>query len=143
MKRTLLAILAAAATLLVASCSSFDIPGTRWAGKAKGTISMGGLSATVGMCDTLQFTGEASGKLIQKSYTEAMGTTVEGEATTTDFSYKFDGSEGTITMNSKSHPFTYNRRDKSLTVEVVVKGEEGYDEFVQSFGSNSITFKMY
>ena len=143
MKKTVISTLIAVTMLLVVSCSSFDIPGTRWAGTASGTMSVGGMSATVGMCDTLQFSSDRAGKLIQKSYTEAMGMTNEGERTSIDFSYKFDGSEGTITFNRKSHPFTYNRGDKTLTVEMVVKDEAGYDEFVQSFGSNKVTFKMY
>lgn len=140
------AILAAAAAILMitsAACSKFDIPGTRWQATVSGQMSMGGFTATVGSHDTLTFTGENAGKLLQQPFTEAYGMVTDGESTTVDFTYTFDGSGGTITFNRKSHPFTFDRGKKELTLEVILPDEEGYNEYIQTFSNNKVSFKMY
>ncbi len=143
MKKTILTALAAITMMLTISCNKFDIPGTRWQGTAAGQVSMGGFDATIGSHDTLTFTSETAGNLVQRPFSEAFGMVTDGESTTTNFTYTFDGSEGTITFNQKRHPFSYNSKRKELTLQIITPGEEGYDEYIQTFSKPEVSFKMY
>lgn len=143
MKKILLAAAASAVMLFAVSCERFDIPGTRWAGYTAGTMNAGGVELQIGTNDTLTFTGEAAGRLIRKEYASMAGVYQDGETTSIEFTYKFDGTNGTITFNKKAHPFTYNKKNKELTLQIITPDEPGYTEYMQTFVHNEIYFKMY
>ena len=137
-----MAALAAAMALISVSCERFDIPGTRWAGVAASQMEVAGITINFGFNDTLTFTSENAGRLVQQSWTYPSADE-EGVRTSIDFTYKFDGTNGTLTYNQKAHPFSYNKKNGELTLKYILPDEPGYDEYVATFYHNEIYFKMY
>lgn len=137
-----MAAMAAMVMLLTASCENFEIPGTRWAGMSAGQVEVAGFTLNFGINDTLTFTSENAGRLVQQAWSYGVEY-VEGDRTTIEFTYKFDGTNGTLTYNRKAHPFKYNKKTGELTLQYILPDEPGYDEYVEQFYHNEVYFKMY
>ena len=131
MKKTLFLALLACVTMVFTSCNKEkELPGTSW--KTHTVIdqdmSMEGITAHINMVmdATMKFTDATKGTMdmTTSGSMSAMGMTfpIDTEEETITFTYTFDGEKGTLT--GKDHtgaestlPFTYNKKDKSWSLE--------------------------
>lgn len=137
MKKLFLMTFVACFAMMFASCEKdVELNGTTWHAHDTATqqITQMGITvdAAVDMDCTIAFADATSGTLT----TTLGGTiTVFGETQTvpqqtyTDgFSYTFDGKTGVLTSTDPNEtetiPFTYNKKDKSIDVEINQKDEE-------------------
>lgn len=137
MKKTLFVALLACFTLMFASCNKEkELNGTKWKTHTTTSqqINMEGVAATVNMTidGTMEFTSTTAGSmtLTISGSVSAMGMTfpMDAETNTEGFTYTFDGESGVLTATDEDEtvtlPFTYNKKDNTITVTMKEKDEE-------------------
>lgn len=138
MKKTLLVALLACLTIMFASCKKEKtLNGTNWKTHTTTTQQVGegalSLTANITFDGTMSFTDATNGSMtINFSGTaEGMGLSnpIESQNLTRTFTYTFDGEKGTLT--GKDHtgaestlPFTYNKKDNTITISENMVDEE-------------------
>ena len=138
MKKTLFLALLACVTMVFTSCNKEkELPGTSW--KTHTVIdqdmTMEGITAHLNMImdGTMKFTDATNGTMTITSSgsISAMGMTLplDSDEETTVFTYTFDGEQGTITMTDEedgsiSVPFTYNKKENTITISQKEVDEE-------------------
>ena len=138
MKKTLFLALLACVAMVFTSCNKEkELPGTSW--KTHTVIdqdmTMEGITAHLNMImdGTMKFTDATNGTMTITSSgsISAMGMTLplDSDEETTVFTYTFDGEQGTITMTDEedgsiSVPFTYNKKENTITISQKEVDEE-------------------
>ena len=138
MKKTMILALLACVTMVFTSCNKEkELPGTSW--KTHTVIdqdmTMEGITAHLNMImdGTMKFTDATNGTMTITSSgsISAMGMTLplDSDEETTVFTYTFDGEQGTITMTDEedgsiSVPFTYNKKENTITISQKEVDEE-------------------
>lgn len=138
MKKTMFLALLACVTMVFTSCNKEkELPGTSW--KTHTVIdqdmTMEGITAHLNMImdGTMKFTDATNGTMTITSSgsISAMGMTLplDSDEETTVFTYTFDGEQGTITMTDEedgsiSVPFTYNKKENTITISQKEVDEE-------------------
>ena len=132
MKKNIFLALTAAVVMLFTSCSKdIDLAGTTWKANYSNSISYMGMSGTVTLDLTINFTDATNYKLDETASVSIMGQTMPQSSSDTG-TYTFDGENG---MFDGEQAFTYNKKDKTITTTITIDDAE----FAEIFGSDSIT----
>ena len=119
--------------LLFTSCSKdIDLNGTQWKANFSKTVTYEGVEASLNMNFNVQFTGETTYKMTESGTMTAFGQTFDMDAETTEGTYTFDGEDGKFDGETS---FSYDKKNKSLVVELEIDDEET----AEMFGSDKIT----
>ena len=133
MKKNIFLTVAAAVMLLFTSCSKdIDLNGTQWKANFSKTVTYEGVEASLNMNFNVQFTGETTYKMTESGTMTAFGQTFDMDAETTEGTYTFDGEDGKFDGETS---FSYDKKNKSLVVELEIDDEET----AEMFGSDKIT----
>ena len=132
MKKNIFVALAAAVMLLFSACSKdIDLAGTTWkSNTVNQTITYMGMQGTVTLDLTVQFTDATNYTMTTIATVSMMGMTQPFDDTENG-TYTFDGENG---MLDGEQPFTYNKKDKTITTTIKMDDSE-YSEF---FGTDEI-----
>lgn len=137
MKKVLLMTFVACFAMMFGSCQKdLDLIGTTW--KAHDTVNQQiteeGVTATAELTYdyVLNFIDATTGKMTitYNGTVSAMGMTfpINNEPISANYTYTFDGENGTITTaeedDNVTMPFTYNKKDKTILISINEKDEE-------------------
>ncbi len=122
MKRNIFLTIAAIAMLLFSSCSKdIDLAGTKWNAHVAKSMTMQGIEMQLNMNFNLNFTDATNYSIVTSGSAEAMGHTENMPEETTEGTYTFDGEKGILDGEQE---FTYNKKDKTIVIEMEVDDEE-------------------
>lgn len=122
MKRNIFLTIAAIAMLLFSSCSKdIDLAGSKWKANYAKTITYQGIEMQVNMDFALNFVDATKYAMTATGSFSAMGHTENLNEETTEGTYTFDGENG---MFDGEQSFSYNKKDKTITVEMEVDDPE-------------------
>ena len=133
MKKNIFVALAAAVVLLFSSCSKdIDLAGTTWKSNTiNKTVTMYGMSGTLAFDMTINFTDATNYTGTQTATVTISGQTFS-DSDSDSGTYTFDGENG---MFDGEQPFTYNKKDKTITVVLTIDDAEAQE----ILGSDPIT----
>ena len=132
MKRNIFLTFAALFVLLFSSCSKdIDLPGTKWKATFAKAVNYEGMDMQLNLAFDLKFIDATQSSFSMSGTVTAMGETQQYPSETDEGTYTFDGEKG---MLDGEQPFTYNKSDKTITIETAVEPDE-----VDIYGSNTIT----
>lgn len=133
MKKNIFLAVAAAVMLLFTACNKdVDLNGTKWHADFGKTVNYQGIDAEVALSMDLAFTSETAYSMSTTSSVTLMGQTHNEGPETSVGTYTFDGKESG--MFDGEQPFTYNKKDKTITVSQTLD-----EESAAIFGTNTIT----
>lgn len=143
MKKLLLVAFVACMTVFATSCSKEkELAGTTWtytiSETETGEIEGMPMEITVNGTVTLQFVDQSNGKLTMEMSLIMGGMNLGSQSETQEFTYTFDGTNGTMTAEGVSQNFTYNKEDNTITLTETGVDEETGETITETMVFNEV-----
>lgn len=118
MKKGLFLAMIAFVAMVFTSCSKeLELDGTTWVATYNETTTMDGVSGTANLTFTLNFKDKTSGTMAVNGSIaiSSMGSPIPMNYSE-NFTYTFDGTNGTMTSNGESQNFSYDKDSKHISM---------------------------